>query len=187
MSGQLIGYVRVSSVDQNTDRQLDGVKLDKVFTDKASGKDTNRPQLQACLEFIRQGDTLHVHSMDRLSRSLVDLLALVKQLTGKGIAIQFHKEALTFTGEPNPMQDLQLAVMGAVAEFERSMIRERQREGIAKAKANGKHLGRERKLTTEQVEQLKVLIASGSPVSHVAKVFGISRQSLYANYLKNTA
>lgn len=182
MSGQHVGYIRVSSVDQSTARQLDGVALDEVFEDKASGKDTHRPALQACLKHLRKGDCLHVHSMDRLARNLVDLLALVKELTGRGVAVQFHKEALTFTGEPNPMQELQLAVMGAVAQFERSMIKERQREGIAAAKAAGKHLGREKKLSPAQVEEIKALIASGESVKSVAQAYGISRQSLYANY-----
>lgn len=187
MNGHQIGYRRVSSIDQNTARQLDGVSLDKVFEDKASGKDTHRPQLQACLEFIRQSDTLHVHSMDRLARNLVDLLALVKGLTAKGVAVEFHKERLTFTAEANPMQDLQLAVMGAVAEFERSMIRERQREGIAKAKADGKHLGRAKMLSTAQVEEIKSRIKAGETVKALALEFNISRQSLYANYLRKPA
>jgi len=172
----------VSSVDQNLARQLDGISLDERFEDKASGKDMNRPGLEACLKHLRRGDTLHVHSMDRLARSLADLLRLVKELTGRGVAVQFHKEALTFTGEPNPMQDLQLAVMGAVAEFERSMIKERQREGIAKAKADGKHLGRSKQLTPEQVEEIKERRARGETVKFLAQAYGISRQSLYANY-----
>ncbi|WP_043646061.1 recombinase family protein [Fundidesulfovibrio putealis] len=182
MSGQHVGYVRVSSVDQNLARQLDGVSLDERFEDKASGKDTNRPGLEGCLKHLRRGDTLHVHSMDRLARSLADLLRLVKELTERGVAVQFHKEALTFTGEPNPMQDLQLAVMGAVAEFERSMIKERQREGIAAAKAAGKHLGRSKMLTPEQVKEIKERKAKGETVKALAVEFGISRQSLYANY-----
>ncbi|WP_027190862.1 recombinase family protein [Fundidesulfovibrio putealis] len=182
MSGQQVGYVRVSSVDQNLARQLDGVRLDERFEDKASGKDTNRPGLESCLKHLRKGDTLHVHSMDRLARSLADLLRLVKELTERGVAVKFHKEALTFTGEPNPMQDLQLAVMGAVAEFERSMIKERQREGIAAAKAAGKQLGRSKMLTPEQVEEIKARIAAGETVKSLAQKYGISRQSLYANY-----
>lgn len=182
-NGKNIGYVRVSSTDQNTARQLDGVTLDKTFEDKASGKDTSRPGLQQALEYLRDGDCLHVHSMDRLARSLADLLALVKQLTARGVAVQFHKEALTFTGEPNPMQDLQLAVMGAVAEFERSMILERQKEGIAAAKAAGKHLGRAPKLSPEQAEQVRTRANAGEDKTSLAKEFGISRASVYT-YLK---
>ena len=117
-----VGYIRVSSVDQNTERQLDGQDLDKTFTDRASGKDTKRPQLQACLDYIREGDVLLVHSMDRLARKLDDLRRMVLDLTGKGVHVQFIKENLTFTGEDSPMSSLLLALLGAVAEFERSMI-----------------------------------------------------------------
>lgn len=177
--GQRIGYLRVSSVDQNTFRQLGGVELDRTFEDKASGKDTKRPALQEALAYLRDGDALVCHSMDRLARNLVDLLALVKDLTGRGVAVEFHKEGLTFTAEPNPMQDLQLAVMGAVAQFERSMIKERQAEGIRAAKAQGKHLGRAPKLTAEQEVQIHARAASGEDKSALAKEFGISRASIY--------
>lgn len=179
MSGKHIGYVRVSSVDQNTARQLEGVELHKSFEDKASGKDTKRPQLQACLDYLRDGDTLHVHSMDRLARNLVDLLAMVKGLTGRGVTIEFHKERLTFTGDPNPMQDLQLAVMGAVAEFERAMIRERQREGIDAAQKRGVRFGRERKLSDEQAAAMIARAHAGEQKAALAKEFGISRETLY--------
>jgi DNA invertase Pin-like site-specific DNA recombinase len=141
-----VGYIRVSSVDQNTDRQLEGQELDKVFTDKASGKDTKRPQLQAALDYIREGDVLVVHSMDRLARNLDDLRRMVLDLTGKGVHVQFIKDSLTFTGEDSPMSNLLLSLLGAVAEFERSMIRER-REGIALAKKAGVYKGRKRSLT----------------------------------------
>jgi DNA invertase Pin-like site-specific DNA recombinase len=107
-------------LDQNTDRQLDGQELDKVFTDKASGKDTKRPQLKAALEYLREGDVLVVHSMDRLARNLHDLKNLVTDLTGRGVHVQFVKEALLFTGEgDSPMAHLLLNLLGSVAEFER--------------------------------------------------------------------
>ena len=134
MRGQRIGYVRVSSFDQNPERQLDQVQVDKLFTDKASGKDTQRPQLDALLSFAREGDTVVVHSMDRLARNLDDLRRLVQTLTRRGIRIEFVKECLSFTGEDSPMANLLLSVMGAFAEFERALIGERQREGIALAK-----------------------------------------------------
>ena len=134
MRGQRIGYVRVSSFDQNPERQLDQVQVDKLFTDKASGKDTQRPQLDALLSFAREGDTVVVHSMDRLARNLDDLRRLVQTLTKRGIRIEFVKECLSFTGEDSPMANLLLSVMGAFAEFERALIGERQREGIALAK-----------------------------------------------------
>jgi DNA invertase Pin-like site-specific DNA recombinase len=178
-AGQHIGYVRVSTVDQNTARQLHGVELHKTFTDKASGKDTARPALQEAIAYVRAGDTLHVHSMDRLARNVMDLLKLVKDLTGRGVAVVFHKEGLTFTGEPNPMQDLQLAVMGAVAQFELAMIRERQREGIEAAKRKGKKLGRKPSLTPAQIEEVKAKAATGVEKKALAQEYGISRATLY--------
>src|SRR5271157_4635752 len=110
MIGKRIGYVRVSSFDQNSERQLDNVKVDKQFTDSASGKDTNRPQLEALLSFVREGDTVVVHSMDRLARNLDDLRRIVQQLTKRGIKIEFVKEHLTFTGDESPMANLMLSV-----------------------------------------------------------------------------
>jgi DNA invertase Pin-like site-specific DNA recombinase len=130
MAGQRIGYIRVSSLDQNTQRQLEGVQLERIYTDKASGKDTRRPQLEELLRFLRDGDTLVVHSMDRLARNLDDLRSLVQKFTQKGVRIEFHKEQLVFTGEDSPLANLMLSVMGAFAEFERALIGERQREGI---------------------------------------------------------
>ncbi|WP_137822828.1 recombinase family protein [Pseudomonas sp. D(2018)] len=166
-----VGYVRVSSVDQNTERQLDGVVLDKVFTDKASGKDVIRPQLQAMLEFVREGDTIHVHSIDRLARSLADLLSLVESLNAKGIHIRFHKEQLEFTGENSPMQKLMLSMMGSFAEFERSMIRERQREGIAKAKEAGVYKGRTKMVDDDAI---RAAIAGGLSFRKAAEQLGVS-------------
>ena len=148
--GQRVGYLRVSTVDQNTDRQLDGIALDKVFTDKTSGKDTNRPELTRALEYVREGDTLVVHSMDRLARNLEDLRRIVREFTGKGVRVEFVKESLTFTGEDSAMNTLLLSMLGAVAEFERSIILERQREGIAIAKAAGKYKGRKAALSQDQ-------------------------------------
>jgi DNA invertase Pin-like site-specific DNA recombinase len=144
VAGQRIGYVRVSTLDQNEKRQLDGQVLDRVFTDKASGRDTSRPQLAELLRFARNGDTVVVHSMDRLARNLDDLRALVQGLTRKGVRVEFVKESLVFTGEDSPMANLMLSVMGAFAEFERSLIRERQREGITLAKQRGAYRGRKR-------------------------------------------
>jgi DNA invertase Pin-like site-specific DNA recombinase len=134
MTGQRIGYIRVSTLGQNTDRQLKGIHVDRTFTDKVSGKDTNRPQLQEMLAFARDGDTVVVHSMDRLARNLDDLRRTVRLLTKKGVAVEFIHEHLTFKGDDTPMAILLLSIMGAFAEFERALIRERQMEGIALAK-----------------------------------------------------
>jgi len=151
VKGQRIGCVRVSSVDQNTDRQLDGIELDRVFADKASGKNAgDRPQLQELLGYAREGDTIIVHSIDRLARNLDDLRRLVNDLTSRGVRIQFVKETLTFSGDDSPMSRLLLSMMGAFAEFERAIIRERQREGIEKAKKKGVYKGHKRVLTPLQ-------------------------------------
>lgn len=182
--GKRIGYIRVSTVEQNTGRQLEGVEIDKKFTDKVSGKDTKRPQLQAALDYVRDGDVLVVHSMDRLARNLTDLRRLVSELTAKGVAVQFVKENLSFTGEDTAMSNLLLNVMGAFAEFERALILERQREGIAIAKAEGKYKGRKRSLTPAQVTDLRTRAASGEvSKTALAKEFRISRETLY-QYLK---
>ncbi len=117
MTGQRIGYARVSGFDQNPDRQLDNVRVVRVFTDKASGKDTQRPELERLLAFVREGDTVVVHSMDRLARNLDDLRQLVQKLTKRGVRIEFVKESLAFTGEDSPMATLMLSVMGAFADY----------------------------------------------------------------------
>ncbi len=183
--GQLVGYVRVSTLDQNSERQLEGMKLVKTFTDKASGKDTKRPQLQAVLQYLREGDTLVVHSMDRLGRNMLDLLQTIKSLNDRRVAVQFVKERLTFAGEDAPMSKLQLGILAAVAEFERSLIRERQREGIAIAKKKGVYKGRKRALS---VEQAKAVVAKdkenrGHGRAALARELGISRETLY-QYLR---
>ena len=183
MPGQRIGYVRVSSFDQNPERQLENVSLNKVFTDKASGKDTKRPELEALLSFAREGDTVVVHSMDRLARNLDDLRRLVQMLTKRGIRIEFVKEGLHFTGEDSPMANLLLSVMGAFAEFERALIRERQREGIALAKKRGAYRGRKKALSPEQVVELQKRAAAGDQKAALAREFGISRETLY-QYLR---
>lgn len=183
MPGQRIGYVRVSTFEQNAQRQLDEIPVDRVFTDKASGKDTQRPELETLLAFVREGDTVVVHSMDRLARNLDDLRRLVQQLTHRGIRIEFVKEGLTFTGEDSPMAQLMLSVMGAFAEFERSLLRERQREGIALARLRGAYRGRKRSLSVDQVTELKQRIAAGEGKAHVARELGVSRETIY-QYLR---
>jgi DNA invertase Pin-like site-specific DNA recombinase len=179
--GQRIGYQRVSTVDQNTARQLDGVELDKVFTDQASSKDINRPELARAFDYVRDGDTLVVHSMDRLARNLEDLRRIVRELTTSGVKVEFVKESLTFAGDDSPMNTLLLSMLGAVAEFERSMILERQREGIAIAKAAGKYKGRKASLSQTQASELLGRLAKGESVTALATEYGVSRQTVY-NY-----
>ena len=186
MSGQQVGYVRVSSTDQNTIRQLDGLNLSKTFTEKLSGKDTQRPILQECLAYIRQGDTLHVHSIDRLARNAKDLLNLVEQILAKGVTVSFTKNNLTFSPDnKDHMAKLQLTMLAAFAEFERELIRERQREGIAIAKAEGKYKGR-RKITDEVLSLARARTTNGEPLSRVAKDLNVSRETLYKYGIKST-
>jgi DNA invertase Pin-like site-specific DNA recombinase len=183
VAGKRIGYVRVSTVDQNTERQLDGVQLDKVYTDKISGKNVERPQLKAMIDYVRDGDTVVVHSMDRLARNLDDLRRLVFDLTKKGVVVEFVKEHLTFTGDDSPMANLMLSIMGAVAQFERELIKERQLEGIAVAKQKGVYKGRKPSLTDQQAEELRKRAKNGEPKAKLAREYEISRETLYS-YLR---
>ncbi len=183
MRGQRLGYTRVSSLDQNPARQLEGAAFDRVFADTASGRDTERPQLAALLDFARQGDTVVVHSMDRLARNLDDLRRLVQTLTGRGVRVEFYQENLSFTGDDSPMATLLLSVMGAFAEFERAVVRERQREGIALAKGRGVYRGRKKALSPERAANLRQRAAGGETKAALAREFGISRQTLY-QYLR---
>jgi DNA invertase Pin-like site-specific DNA recombinase len=181
--GERIGYIRVSSVSQNTDRQLDGIKLDRIFQDKCSGGKKNRKGLNECLEYLRTGDTLIIHSIDRLCRNLTDLKNIVETLNKKSIQVQFIKENLTFKGDNSPLDNLLLNVIGSVSEFEKSMINERQREGIELSRKKGIHLGRKQTLTDIQVIELKQMNENKVSKSEISKHFGISRPSVY-RYLK---
>lgn len=178
-----IGYIRISTLDQNHERQLDNMALDKCFIDHASGKDMKRPQLEALLNYARDGDAVVVHSMDRLARNLDDLRKLVRQFTDQKISVEFVKEGLTFTGEDSPMSKLLLSVMEAFAEFERALIKERQREGIILAKKRGAYKGRRPVLSSAQVDELKRRVSNGDKKSQIARDFGISRETLY-QYLR---
>ncbi|EMQ96727.1 site-specific recombinase, DNA invertase Pin [Paeniglutamicibacter gangotriensis Lz1y] len=157
--------------------------MDQVFTDRASGKDIRRPKLDELIRFARTGDTVMVHSMDRLARNLDDLRSVVQTLTGKGARVEFVKEGLVFTGEDSPMANLMLSVMGAFAEFERSLIKERQREGIALAKTRGVYKGRKRVLGPEKVLELTARAAAGIPKAQLAREYGLSRETVY-QYLR---
>jgi DNA invertase Pin-like site-specific DNA recombinase len=178
MTGQSIGYIRVSSEGQNTVRQLEGVEIDKEFIDTMTGDTKNRPQLEECLNYLRKGDTLHVHSIDRLARNLRDLQEIIEGLVVKDVSVKFHSENLTFTGDDNPMATLTLQMMGAFAEFERTMIRSRQREGIDAAQKEGKHLGRPR-LEKPLIRVATELKTEGLSVAEIAKEMNLSRPSIY--------
>lgn len=180
MSGQTVGYRRVSTVLQNTERQLEGIKVTKIFEDKLSGKDTNRPQLLAMLEYIREGDTVLVHSLDRLGRNLDDLRGLVKGMVAKGVTVRFLKENLIFTAdESNIFSELMLNMLAAFAQFERSLSKERQKEGVQIAKAKGLYKGRQQQMSTERIVEIKDRIMAGEPKTAIAKSLGISRDTLY--------
>jgi DNA invertase Pin-like site-specific DNA recombinase len=177
--GKRVGYIRVSSVDQNEVRQLQGVDLDKRFSDKCSGKDVDRPQLQLALDYVREGDVFVVHSMDRLARNMGDLEKIVKALTDKGVTVEFVSERLTFSGEDDKYAQLMLHILGGVAQFERALIRERQREGIAQAKKAGVYKGRKRSLTDVEANELRQRVACGEKKAELSRVFGISRETVY--------
>jgi len=180
-----VGYTRVSTIDQNLDRQLDGIKVDKVFADKVSGKNTRRPALEELMDYVREGDTVVVHSMDRLARNLDDLRQLVRTLTSRGVRVEFVKENLTFTGDDSPMATLLLSIMGSFAEFERALIRERQLEGIAQAKKRGVYTGRKKALSNQQVLVIRERVAAGETKASLAREYGVSRETLYQHLRGN--
>ena len=182
VTGQKIGYARVSSKDQNLDRQLVALKKEKVFrvfTDTVSGSSPQRPGLDGALNYVRAGDQLIVVSMDRLARSLIDLHRLVDELTERGVSVKFLKEGQTYSLDSSPVAKLMLGLLGSVAEFERAIIRERQAEGIAKAKARGVYKGRAKVLNEEQIMQAREWVSEGVPKTEVARRFGIGRTTLY--------
>ena len=169
-------------------QQIENIKAkspDKIFTDKCSGKDTKRPQLEALLAYIREGDTVIVHSLDRLGRNLDDLRKVVTDLNSRGISVEFLKDHLTFTGDDSDssLSKLMFNMLASFAEFERSLIRERQREGIALAKKKGVYRGRKPALTNEQAEALRKRAKGGENKAALARELGISRETLY-QYLR---
>ncbi|EFP57822.1 resolvase, N-terminal domain protein [Dermacoccus sp. Ellin185] len=182
ITGQKVGYARVSSVGQRLDRQVVAIgEVDRLFTDEVSGRSrSDRPGLSAALSWVRAGDELRVASMDRLARSLVDLESIVDELVQRGVAVTFVKERMTFTADASdPFATFQRQLIGAVAELERSLIRERQREGIELAKARGAYRGRVRRLTEEQVKHARDRVEAGAPKAAVARDLSCSRRTLY--------
>lgn len=180
--GQTVGYARVSSTDQNLARQLESIgTVDRMFTDQVSGSTrAAREGLAECLAYVRDGDTLRVASMDRLARSLIDLQQLVDEVIAKGASVHFIRENQTYSPHAtDPLGRLMLQLLGAFAEFERNLIRERQAEGIRIAKAAGKYRGRARALTAAQVEEAEALVAAGVPKTKVAARFGVNRSTLH--------
>lgn len=183
MKGQKIGYVRVSTEDQNPARQLEGLEMDRVFLDKFTGKVLERPQFMEMMKYVREGDHVYVHSMDRLARNLMDLRKTVETLNKRNVKVQFMKENLTFTGDDTPMSMLLLSMMGAFAEFELSLIRERQKEGIRLARQRGVYIGRKKMLNAEQILEVHRLAKEGYKKTKIAEMFNMSREVVY-KYLR---
>ncbi len=174
-------YKRVSTIDQNLDRQLLDMTFDREYIEKVSAKDLNRPKLQALLQNIRPGDIVHVHEMSRLARNTKDLLGLVEHIVNAGGTIKFHKENLEFTtGKENPFQSLMLNLLSSIAQFERDLLLERQREGIAIAKLKGKYKGRKSKFSKDDITAIQHEFESSKNKAELARKWGISRQYLYS-------
>lgn len=167
-----VGYIRVSTSDQNTDRQLDGVDLDKVFEEKVSARTADRPKLTELLDYVREGDEVIVHDISRLARNMEDLHRLVRQITGKGCTLRFVKENLTFTNDQtDAVSQLLLSMLGAVYQFERNIMLERQREGIAIAKAKGRYKGRPKSVDRSAI---LALLDDGVSMRKTADRLGVS-------------
>jgi DNA invertase Pin-like site-specific DNA recombinase len=179
MKGQKIGYIRVSTRDQDPDLQLRDIELDRRFVEIASGKTHQRPELDILLEYVREGDVIYVQAIDRMARNVRDLRNIIDTLLKKKVRIEFIRESMVFCGDDSPLSILMLNLMGALAEFERNLMLERQREGIARAKREGKYRGGKNKLAPEQVKEIKERIAQGVTKARIAKDFKISRQTIY--------
>jgi|SRR6185312_3406859 len=179
MNSQVVGYIRVSTNTQNTARQLADIKLDKEFVDKMSGSSKDRQGLADCMAYVRQGDVLVVESIDRLARNLRDLQEIVDSLITKGVEVRFIKENLSFTGKKDAFSTLMLNMMGSFAEFERTMIKARQREGIDAAKKAGRTGGRPSKVTDALVSKAKAMIEDGESVRKTASALKVSRMTIY--------
>lgn len=175
-----LGYARVSTDDQNTAMQADALKLagcHRVYEDKASGKSTARPQLEECLADLREGDTLVVWRLDRLGRSLPDLVGTVTELEARGVGFESLAEKIETTSASGK---LIFHLFAALAEFERNLISERTKAGLAAARARGRFGGRKPKLDAKQIQRIKVLL--GDPavsVADLARDYGVSRTTIY--------
>jgi DNA invertase Pin-like site-specific DNA recombinase len=176
----IFNYIRVSTFIQNTDRQLLGVDCDREYIDKCSGKDMNREQFKLMMSNLRAGDVVNVHSLDRVGRNTKDILALVQEIKDLGCIINFKKENLTFDGTKSDLySDLMLTILAGFSEFERNILLERQREGIAIAKAKGVYEGRKTKLSDERLAELKTMFAESKNKTQLAKEFGLTRSYIY--------
>lgn len=181
MTGQIVGYVRVSAADQNPQRQHEALgECSRIFSDTMSGRSrAKRNGLAELIAYVRDGDTVRVASMDRLGRDTRDLYNLVEEITQKGATVEFVSERITVDRNgASPLDSLMLGILAAFAEFERRRIKERQAEGIAIAKARGKY-AQTPKLSADDVEQARAMVDMGIPKTEVAARFEVSRQTLY--------
>jgi len=172
-------YIRVSTILQNTDRQLIGVDCDVEFVEKVSGKDKNREQLSLMLKILKKGDRVNVHELSRLGRNTQDLLSIVDEIINKECSIKFHKEDLLFGDKKNICNDLMLTILSAVSQMERDLMLERQREGIEIAKLKGKYKGRKPTLSDEQLDLMKLDFESGMKKTEIAEKYGVTRSYVY--------
>jgi len=173
-----VGYARVSSTGQDLGVQLEKLKgCDKVFKEKRSGIDAGRPELKRCLEYLREGDTLLVAKIDRLARSTSDLYRIVSQLADKGVSFKVIDDPAIDTSSRTGK--LVMGILSLIAEFENDIRRERQMDGIAKARERGVKFGRKRELTAERVEEIRALRESGVTVPAIIKRTGFSKASIY--------
>jgi len=178
-----VGYVRVSTMDQSTERQLDGIALDKVFEEKVSARTADRPKLNELLDYIREGDEVVVHDISRLARNMEDLHRLVRQITDKGCTLRFVKENLTFTNDQtDAVSQLLLSMLGAVYQFERNIMLERQREGIAIAKAKGRYKGRPKTIDRSEI---LTLLDDGLSMRKTAGKLGVSLSTVQRVKMEN--
>lgn len=173
-----IAYIRVSSLDQNEQRQVEAMQkhdIEKWFVEKISAKDTNRPKFQEMMEFVRAGDTLYIHDFSRLARSTKDLLDIVERLNHKGVVLVSNKESIDTS---TPTGKLMLTMIGAINEFERTNLLERQREGIAIAKRNGVYKGRKAVTIPDFEKHYKRYANRAVSKAQLARELGISRPTL---------
>jgi len=182
-TGRRFGYVRTSSGSQHTSSQLEGQRLDRIFEEKVCGKSMDRPELQDMLFILHEGDEVVIQSMDRLARNLGHLRQVVQRMTAKGVKVTFVKEGMSFTGEDSPMATLMLSLLENLAEFDRSRIIERQREGIELAKGRGVYKGRMPSLNEEQVRMIRCRVSAGEKKAQLAREYCVSRETLYS-YLR---
>ncbi|MBS2533276.1 recombinase family protein [Catenulispora sp. NF23] len=181
-AGHLIGYARVSTGDQDTQLQMDALNaagVARIFTDTASGKNADREELTKMLDYAREGDTIVVYKLDRLGRSLIDLVTIVDALRERGIGFKVLTGALSAVDTTTADGRLFFQIIGAMAEFERSLIKDRTRAGLDAAKAQGRVGGRPKALSDDMATVARARRAKGESVTAIAKALGVSRPTVY--------